>query len=32
VDQETAEELGADAHQICPYSKATCGNTEVTID
>ncbi|XHM96178.1 Ohr family peroxiredoxin [Peterkaempfera sp. SMS 1(5)a] len=22
VDQITAEELGADAHQVCPYSKA----------
>jgi Ohr subfamily peroxiredoxin len=32
VDQATAEQLGADAHQICPYSKATRGNLEVTID
>lgn len=32
VDQRTAEELGAAAHQICPYSKATRGNIEVTID
>ena len=26
------KELGAGAHQICPYSKATRGNVEVTID
>jgi Ohr subfamily peroxiredoxin len=32
VDQQTAEQLGAGAHQICPYSKATRGNVEVTID
>ncbi|MEV8609196.1 organic hydroperoxide resistance protein [Amycolatopsis sp. NPDC051373] len=32
VDQTTAEELGHAAHQICPYSKATRGNVEVTID
>ncbi|HJP78684.1 MAG TPA: organic hydroperoxide resistance protein [Pseudonocardiaceae bacterium] len=32
VDQQTAEELGHAAHQICPYSKATRGNIEVTID
>ncbi|MFC0113938.1 Ohr family peroxiredoxin [Kibdelosporangium aridum] len=32
VDKQTAEELGAAAHQICPYSKATRGNVEVTID
>ena len=32
VDQRTAEELGHAAHQICPYSKATRGNIEVTID
>ncbi|MBB5773988.1 Ohr family peroxiredoxin [Nonomuraea jabiensis] len=31
VDQQTAEELGAAAHQICPYSKATRGNIPVTI-
>ncbi|MFB6704470.1 Ohr family peroxiredoxin [Streptomyces sp. NPDC056333] len=30
VDQQTAEELGAGAHQICPYSKAL--NIPVTID
>ncbi|MFG1815959.1 organic hydroperoxide resistance protein [Kribbella sp. NPDC049174] len=31
VDQQTADELGAAAHQICPYSKATRGNIPVTI-
>lgn len=32
VDQATAEELGAAAHRICPYSKATRGNIPVTIN
>ncbi|MDW6063249.1 organic hydroperoxide resistance protein [Streptomyces sp. FXJ1.4098] len=32
VDQQTAEELGAGAHQVCPYSKATRGNIPVTIE
>lgn len=32
VDQRTAEELAAAAHQICPYSKATRGNIPVTIN
>ncbi|MGI5284898.1 organic hydroperoxide resistance protein [Nonomuraea polychroma] len=32
VDQQTAEELGAAAHQLCPYSKATRGNIPVTIN
>ncbi|MGY4690635.1 organic hydroperoxide resistance protein [Salibacterium sp. K-3] len=31
VSQEEAEELTAAAHQVCPYSKATRGNIEVTI-
>ena len=31
VDQATAEDLVAKAHQICPYSKATRGNIDVTI-
>ncbi|MFC4122997.1 organic hydroperoxide resistance protein [Nonomuraea zeae] len=31
VDRQTAEELGAAAHQICPYSEATRGNIPVTI-
>ncbi|WAZ26482.1 hypothetical protein STRCI_008063 [Streptomyces cinnabarinus] len=32
VDHQTATELGAAAHQICPYSKATRGNIPVTIN
>ncbi|MGP3959857.1 organic hydroperoxide resistance protein [Nonomuraea sp. 3N208] len=32
VDQQTADELGAAAHQLCPYSKATRGNIPVTIN
>jgi osmotically inducible protein OsmC len=32
VDQQTADELGASAHQICPYSKATRDNVLVAID
>jgi osmotically inducible protein OsmC len=32
VDQQTADELAAGAHQICPYSKATRDNVPVTID
>ncbi|MDP9862545.1 MULTISPECIES: organic hydroperoxide resistance protein [Streptosporangium] len=32
VDQRTADELGAAAHQICPYSKAVRGNIPVTIN
>ncbi|MFD7711191.1 Ohr family peroxiredoxin [Streptomyces sp. NPDC059786] len=32
VDQPTAAELGAAAHRICPYSKATRGNIPVTIN
>ncbi|MGJ6966327.1 organic hydroperoxide resistance protein [Streptosporangium sp. G11] len=31
VDGRTADELGAAAHQICPYSKAIQGNVPVTI-
>ncbi|MBP2340251.1 Ohr subfamily peroxiredoxin [Saccharothrix coeruleofusca] len=31
VEQSTAEELVAKAHQICPYSKATRGNIEVAV-
>ncbi len=30
VDRETAAELAAIAHGICPYSKAVHGNIEVT--
>ncbi|WP_369251431.1 organic hydroperoxide resistance protein [Streptomyces sp. R41] len=32
VDEETATELGAAAHRICPYSKATRGNIPVTVN
>ncbi|MFD5227922.1 hypothetical protein ACFWJ5_05205 [Streptomyces qaidamensis] len=31
VDQETAVELGAAAHRICPCSKATRDNIPVTV-
>ncbi|MBB4909597.1 OsmC family protein [Actinophytocola algeriensis] len=31
VDQDTADALGAAAHRICPYSKATRDNIDVTI-
>ncbi|MFB5663871.1 organic hydroperoxide resistance protein [Alteribacillus sp. HJP-4] len=32
VSQEEAEELTTAAHQFCPYSKATRGNIDVTIN
>jgi Ohr subfamily peroxiredoxin len=32
VPREVAQELVDAAHQICPYSKATHGNIEVTIN
>ncbi|WP_318199551.1 Ohr family peroxiredoxin [Streptomyces sp. SCL15-4] len=32
VDQATAEALTRDAHQICPYSKATRDNIPVVLD
>ncbi|NUP51233.1 MAG: Ohr family peroxiredoxin [Catenulispora sp.] len=32
VDQQTAEELAAAAHQICPYSKSTRGNIPVVVN
>jgi lipoyl-dependent peroxiredoxin len=32
VDQETADKLVENAHQVCPYSNATRGNIEVTFD
>jgi osmotically inducible protein OsmC len=32
VDQETADLLVEQAHQVCPYSNATRGNIEVTVD
>jgi len=31
VDQPQAEALVAEAHTICPYSKATRGNIEVIL-
>ena len=31
VEQDAAEVLAAEAHQICPYSKATRGNIEVNV-
>ncbi|AJS61270.1 organic hydroperoxide resistance protein [Paenibacillus sp. IHBB 10380] len=32
VDKATAQELADAAHQVCPYSKATRGNIDVTIN
>jgi len=32
VDQATADGLAAAAHQVCPYSNATRGNIEATVD
>lgn len=31
VDQATADEIAAQAHQVCPYSNATRGNIEVNV-
>ena len=31
LDEATAKKLVEDAHQVCPYSKATRGNVEVTL-
>ncbi|MGI5128650.1 organic hydroperoxide resistance protein [Pseudonocardia sp. CA-107938] len=31
LDQATADQLVEAAHQVCPYSKATRGNIEVTL-
>lgn len=31
ADQETADQLVARAHELCPYSKATRGNIEVDV-
>ncbi|MFD1468754.1 organic hydroperoxide resistance protein [Hymenobacter caeli] len=31
MDQKQAEELVAKAHQVCPYSRATRGNIEVSL-
>jgi Ohr subfamily peroxiredoxin len=32
ISQEDAEKLAAAAHQVCPYSNATRGNVDVTIE
>ncbi|HZQ29161.1 MAG TPA: organic hydroperoxide resistance protein [Acidimicrobiales bacterium] len=32
VDKSTAEALLAKAHEVCPYSNATRGNVEVTLN
>ncbi|MXV38445.1 Ohr family peroxiredoxin [Flavobacteriaceae bacterium Ap0902] len=32
VEKEKAKELMEKAHQVCPYSKATRGNIDVTLD
>ncbi|GAA0612757.1 organic hydroperoxide resistance protein [Virgibacillus siamensis] len=32
VSQDEADKLAEDAHQACPYSKATRGNIEVTLN
>jgi osmotically inducible protein OsmC len=32
VDQDTADALVTKAHEVCPYSNATRGNIEVTLD
>lgn len=32
VDHETAKALVAKAHDVCPYSKATRGNIDVTLN
>ena len=32
LDREVAQEIVDAAHQICPYSKATRGNIDVTIN
>ncbi len=32
IDQQTADDLVATAHQVCPYSNATRGNIPVTVD
>lgn len=31
LDQAAADELVEAAHRVCPYSKATRGNVEVTL-
>lgn len=31
IDQALADSIAAEAHQVCPYSKATRGNIEVKV-
>lgn len=31
IDQDQAQQLADEAHQVCPYSLATRGNIEVTV-
>ena len=31
IDRETAQALVDGAHQVCPYSRATRGNVDLTI-
>jgi Ohr subfamily peroxiredoxin len=31
IDEETADWIAAEAHQVCPYSNATRGNIDVTV-
>jgi lipoyl-dependent peroxiredoxin len=32
LDRDTAEQIVAQAHQVCPYSNATRGNMQVTLN
>jgi organic hydroperoxide reductase OsmC/OhrA len=32
VDRATAEKLVEEAHKVCPYSNATRGNIDVTLN
>ncbi len=32
LDKDTAEQIVAQAHQVCPYSNATRGNIDVTLN
>ena len=32
LDEEAGRRLMSDAHQVCPYSRATRGNVDVTLD
>jgi lipoyl-dependent peroxiredoxin len=31
MDEDQTQELANAAHQMCPYSKATCGNSDVEV-